>query len=147
MPSADPFFREGLRFSCTKCSRCCRHTPGYVFLSAGDLARIAKSLGIDSGEARRRYCRKVDIGGFGRVSLKEKTNLDCILWEEGGCSVYASRPLQCRSFPFWSSNLSSRESWDEAGDACPGIGRGRLHHRARIERWLARRLADPLLGE
>ena len=147
MAPADPFYRDGLRFACTKCSRCCRHTPGYVFLSARDLDRIAQTLDIDVTAARQRYCRKVDIGGFSRVSLKEKPNLDCILWEDGGCSVYASRPLQCRSFPFWSSNLVSRESWDEAADACPGIGKGRAHGRARIERWLARRLADPLLAE
>ncbi len=87
------------------------------------------------------------IGGFARISLQEKPNLDCILWEDGGCSVYASRPLQCRSFPFWSSNLSSRESWEEQAAACPGIGTGRLHGQARIKRWLARRIVDPLLGE
>lgn len=147
MPTSEPFYREGLRFACTRCSDCCRHTPGYVFLSESDLARVANYLAIDTAEARSRYCRRIDIGGFGRVSLKEKANLDCILWEDGGCSVYEARPLQCRSFPFWSSNLSSRESWEDAARACPGIGQGRMHGRSRIERWLARRLADPLLGE
>ena len=147
MPENELVYRNGLRFSCTRCSRCCRHTPGYVFLSARDLERFARALGIDAAEARRRYCRTVRIGGFTRVSLQEKPNLDCILWDGGGCSVYAARPLQCRSFPFWSSNLSSRESWEEQAAACPGIGTGRLHGPARIKRWLARRIADPLLGE
>jgi Fe-S-cluster containining protein len=147
MPETDLLYRDGLRFACTRCSRCCRHTPGYVFLSARDLDRVSRALGVDTAEARRRYCRTVRIGQFTRVSLQEKPNLDCILWEDEGCSVYASRPLQCRSFPFWSSNLASRESWEEQAAACPGIGRGRLHGRARIQRWLARRIADPLLGE
>jgi len=147
MPEADLPYRDGLRFSCTRCSRCCRHTPGYVFLSERDLERIARALGLDTVETRRRYCRAVRIGAFSRVSLKEKPNLDCILWEDGGCSIYSSRPLQCRSFPFWSSNLASRESWEEQAASCPGIGRGRMHGKARIQRWLARRAADPLMSE
>jgi len=147
MAESDLVYRDGLRFSCTRCSRCCRHTPGYVFLSARDLARIARATGVDGAEARRRFCRTGRIGAFNRVSLKEKANLDCILWEHGGCSVYASRPLQCRSFPFWSANLASRATWDEQAASCPGIGRGRLHSKARIQRWLARRAADPLLSE
>jgi Fe-S-cluster containining protein len=146
MGGADVVYRDGLRFTCTRCSRCCRHTPGYVFLSARDLARIARTTGVDVAEAKRRYCRTVRIGAFTRVSLLEKPNLDCIFWEDGGCSVYAARPLQCRSFPFWSSNLESQESWEAQAAACPGIGRGRLHGRARIQRWLARRVADPLLN-
>lgn len=147
MHESDLVYRDGLRFSCTRCSRCCRHTPGYVFLSARDLERLSRALGVAVGEVRSRYCRSVRIGAFTRVSLREKPNLDCILWDDGGCSVYASRPLQCRSFPFWSSNLASRESWEEQAAACPGIGKGRRHGRTRIQRWLARRIAEPLLGE
>ena len=28
---ADPFYAEGLRFACTRCSICCRGEPGYAF--------------------------------------------------------------------------------------------------------------------
>lgn len=147
MSEPDAVYRDGLRFSCTRCSRCCRHTPGYVFLSAQDLERISRALGVDAAEVRRRYCRPVRVGGFTRVSLQEKPNLDCIFWDRKGCSIYAARPLQCRSFPFWSANLASRESWEEQAAACPGIGSGRRHSRSSIRRWLARRVAEPLLAE
>ena len=143
----DHFYGDGLKFSCTRCSRCCRHTPGYVFLSTRDLERISRALGAEPEEVQSRYCRTVNLGGFTRVSLQEKPNLDCIFWDDDGCTVYASRPLQCRSFPFWSSNVSSRESWDEQATTCPGIGRGRLYRKVAIERWLARRLADGFLKE
>ena len=63
-----------------------------------------------------------------RVSLREKANLDCMFWENGGCSVYEARPLQCRSFPFWSALVSSEE-WDLHAQQCPGIGKGSLHSR------------------
>ncbi|HUX21603.1 MAG TPA: YkgJ family cysteine cluster protein, partial [Spirochaetia bacterium] len=36
-----PFYQDGLRFECTRCDACCRHEPGYVFLSQTDLRRLA----------------------------------------------------------------------------------------------------------
>jgi uncharacterized protein len=134
------FYDEGLRFGCTRCSNCCRHTPGYVFLSAGDLRSLSSALGLPEADVRSRYCREVALGVVTRLSLKEKPNLDCVFWEGEGCSVYEARPLQCRSFPFWASALSSRAEWDETASHCPGIGRGPVHSRAEIERWVRRRV-------
>jgi len=41
-----------------------------------------------------------------KLSLKERRvdrSYDCIFFdrEAQGCSIYAARPLQCRTFPFW----------------------------------------------
>jgi Fe-S-cluster containining protein len=140
-----PFYAEGLRFSCQRCSRCCRHTPGFVFLSDKDVARMSRSLGIDSDAFLSRYAREVAVGPMKRISLREKENIDCIFWENDGCSIYQDRPLQCRSFPFWSSCLSNRESWEESAVGCPGIGKGRVHSRKHIERWLHLRLSEGLI--
>jgi len=178
------FYSSGLRFQCTRCSRCCRYTPGYVFLSQKDLEALVAALGISRRAFLDAYCRKVAFGPVKRISLKEKPNLDCIFWENqesalearrnesalearrnesalearrnesalearrnesalearrGGCAVYDSRPLQCRSFPFWSSFLSSQEEWRECAAQCPGIGKGPLHPKRVIDRWLALR--------
>ncbi len=70
------------------------------------------------------------------MSLIEKRNYDCIFWSEEGCEVYAARPFQCRSFPFWSSIVDDREHWEEQGRSCPGINEGDLHSSSEIERWL-----------
>jgi uncharacterized protein len=141
----ETFYESGLRFECTRCSKCCRHTPGYVFLSLQDLATMAKSMRLTKDEFLRRYCRSIDLGMARRVSLKEKANLDCILWENDGCSQYAARPLQCRSFPFWSACVASREEWENQAKACPGMGHGTLHPREEIDRWLAQREAEGFL--
>ena len=134
-----PFYNVGLKFECTRCSRCCRHTPGYVFLSKSDLKKISRSLPIGPKEVIDEYCRAVNINGFKRISLKEKANWDCIFWEQDGCTIYPSRPLQCRSFPFWSSNLASQEAWDNAARDCPGIGRGAVHSCREIDNWVRKR--------
>ncbi|MGA2641654.1 MAG: YkgJ family cysteine cluster protein [Spirochaetia bacterium] len=141
----DIFYKSGLRFECTRCSKCCRHTPGYVFLSTADLAALSKSMRMTKEELLHRYCRTIDLGAARRVSLKEKPNFDCILWENSGCSRYDARPLQCRSFPFWSTCVASREEWENQARNCPGMGKGKMHSREKIEGWLARRVNEGFL--
>jgi uncharacterized protein len=143
--SQEVFYKYGLRFECTRCSRCCRHTPGYVFLSATDLDALIHATQTPRPEFLRTYCRQIPLGLVTRVSLKEKANLDCIFWETGGCSVYESRPLQCRSFPFWSACVSSPEEWELHARQCPGIGKGALHSQKEIEGWLAQRFEEGFL--
>ena len=139
------FYSKGLRFKCSRCSRCCRHTPGYVFLTRSDLVGLVKATGLTEEGVLEKYCREVNIGGFRRVSLKEKANLDCIFWEDGGCSMYHDRPLQCRSFPFWNLHLYSEESWQKAAKDCPGIGQGSLHSEEEIRDWLNKQVKEVFL--
>ena len=136
---SDIFYKKGLRFECTHCSRCCRLTPGYVFLTFKDLKDLMKATGLFQKSFLETYCREVNISGIKRISLKEKNNLDCIFWENGGCAVYEYRPFQCKSYPFWSSNLSSPGAWEELKKSCPGVGRGRLHSKTMIDYWLKSR--------
>ena len=117
-----------------------------MFLSQSDLDQLSVFLKLPADEVRARYCREVNWGGSTRLSLREQANYDCVFWGEGGCTVYASRPLQCRSFPFWPSQLADRESWETAAQDCPGIGLGPLHSAIEIDYWLARREEEPLLG-
>ncbi len=140
------FYDHGVRFQCTRCSRCCRHEPGYVFLSKTDLETLAAHLRLPQEEVLDRYCRAVDVAGVPRISLKERTNYDCILWAPGReCTVYEGRPLQCRAFPFWPANVGSLAEWRAAADRCPGIGQGPLHSRRTIEKWLRRREREPFM--
>ena len=138
-----PFYSEGLRFSCTRCSECCRHEPGHVFLSKNDIQLLAESLKMGYNDIVEKYCLWVPVpGGEKQLSLREKPGFDCIFWQDG-CSVYNSRPLQCRTFPFWKSTLSSRGAWENL--CCPGIGKGSLYSREHIENCLAQRKAEPVL--
>jgi hypothetical protein len=93
------------------------------------------------------FCRKVNVNGLVRISLKEHANFDCVFWAKGGCSVYEHRPLQCRSYPFWPANLDSRESWDDLEKECPGVNIGKLHTREEIETWLELRRIEPHIDD
>jgi uncharacterized protein len=134
------FYKNGLQFSCTQCGHCCRHDPGYVFLSEPDVKQAIMFLSVTEEEFLEKYCRIVDVGFFRKVSLKEKSNYDCIFWLDGvGCSIYEARPLQCRSYPFWPAIVESEESWAEEAKECPGINQGKRHSGKEIQKWLDKR--------
>ena len=40
------WYRDGLRFECTQCGKCCTGAPGYVWLTIPEIYRIAEFLGI-----------------------------------------------------------------------------------------------------
>jgi hypothetical protein len=125
-----PWYAGGLRFGCQACGRCCGGAPGYVWLDEEEVAEIAASLGLEAGEFQRRYVRRLWRG----LSLREKENYDCVLLDGAGrCTAYEVRPLQCRIWPFWPSNLKSPEAWDEAARRCPGIGTGPTYAFEQIE--------------
>ena len=145
MNESEDFYKNGLRFHCTRCSMCCRFDTGYVFLSENDLHRIAKGLGQSIESVAENYCRRVDLGVASRLSLREQPNKDCVFWVHGGCSIYEHRPLQCRSFPFWPAHLQNRADWDEVERECPGVNIGSVHSAEEIRGWLLAHKRDSLL--
>jgi uncharacterized protein len=128
----EPWYADGLRFTCTRCGDCCRGPePGYVRVGQAEIERIAAALGLDVDEFGRTYLRQISSR---LLSLTEHPNKDCIFWEEGrGCQVYEARPDQCRTFPFWPELLADQDLWDSESERCPGMDRGRRYSRKRIE--------------
>jgi len=112
---------------------------------------MATRLGLAEDEFYRRNVRRIapegadPDGGPYVITLKEKDapdgkGRDCILLDRSTgralCSVYEARPAQCRSWPFWSGNVESREAWEEAkaDTPCPGMGVGPLVPAAEVAR-------------
>jgi Fe-S-cluster containining protein len=59
--------------------------------------------------------------------LREKSNGDCVFYDrEQGCTVYTVRPRQCRTWPFWESNVRTEAAWERTCGICPGAGNGDL---------------------
>jgi Fe-S-cluster containining protein len=140
-----PFYASGLKFSCKRCSSCCRYEAGFVFLSEKDLEKLIRAQEMDRNSFLKTYCRWVtDWNGKKVLSLKEKSNKDCILWDSG-CTVYASRPLQCVSFPFWESIVSSQQAWEIAATGCPGMNSGALHKASEIGEYVKMRSDEPVI--
>jgi Fe-S-cluster containining protein len=49
------------------------------------------------------------------------------------CRAYEARPRQCRTWPFWASNLESPAAWEHTCQVCPGSGQGKLYQLTDIE--------------
>lgn len=134
------WYGSGLRFACSQCGNCCTGPPGYVWVTREEIRRISVYLGREDDWLAREHLRRI---GF-RHSLVEKANGDCVfLVSTGnghrGCSIYPVRPLQCRTWPFWTQNLTSPSAWAAAGEVCPGMNNGR---RFTVEEIEAIRLKD-----
>jgi Fe-S-cluster containining protein len=140
-----PFYAQGLKFSCKRCSSCCRYESGYVFLSKNDLNKLTSLTNMDERSFIASYCRWVlDRRGKQVLSLREKENKDCIFWESE-CMIYEARPLQCVTFPFWESVVSSEYNWEAASSGCPGINSGKLYSSVEIGKYLRLRKSEPVV--
>ena len=128
-----PWFHKGLRFKCTQCGDCCTGAPGYVWVNREEIAALAAHLGLDVADFEAKYVRKVGV----RKSLIEYPNGDCVFLKDRKCSVYEARPRQCRTWPFWESNLRSEEAWQRTCEVCPGSGKGQVVPVEEILRQLA----------
>lgn len=119
----DPWFREGLAFTCTKCGACCTGQPGYVWVNAEEIARLAEFRGMSVEDFGRQFVRQVGD----QYSLIERPGGDCIFWDRKvGCTVYQARPIQCQTWPFWPENIATKDNWEYVTKICPGSGEGQV---------------------
>jgi Fe-S-cluster containining protein len=145
-----PWYAQGLAFSCTCSGNCCTGGPGFVWMSEEEITRLAEHLDITREETLKKYCRKMGR----RISLKERRTpqgkYDCVFLTEIDepiegrdpklppnrkrvCGIYPVRPLQCRTWPFWEVNLETPAAWKRAARGCPGMNRGRHFTSGQIE--------------
>jgi Fe-S-cluster containining protein len=52
--------------------------------------------------------------------------VQCHFLVDGGCSIHAVKPTQCRVFPFWPELVDDKREWRKTAAWCPGIGKGEL---------------------
>jgi len=131
----------GLSFSCTMCGNCCTGPEGYVLVNEGEVQALAARLGMSVHDFLEQHTHKTREGR----SLKERKTefgLDCIFLDrekipgKAVCGVYEDRPAQCRTWPFWRSNLTSKNAWERAKRTCPGMDKGKHYtvQQIRIQR-------------
>ena len=136
--SARPYYqRARLRFTCTGCGACCTGATDHVVeVDALEAEAIRVALGLSPGWFRRRYLlrepdgsRGIRLGRDGRCPFLGRHNR---------CRVYAVRPRQCRSYPWWPELVTRRCDWEAEAKRCEGMNRGAVVPLAKIKRTLAR---------
>ncbi len=124
MSDREPWYKDGLCFDCTQCGDCCSGDPGVVWVEEQEIREIADYLGKSPFQMKSLHTRPVGD----RLSLTEQSDGDCTFLgsETRRCQIYPVRPRQCRTWPFWKSNLESPATWRETERICPGAGTGAL---------------------
>lgn len=121
-----PWYHEGLRFTCSQCGDCCTGAPGYIWVTRDEIEAIAAYLSLEVPEFEARYVRTV--GNRKTLIDLPAANWDCVFLnsQTRGCNIYPVRPRQCRTWPFWESNVKTPEAWRATCQVCPGSGKGEL---------------------
>ncbi len=114
---------SAIHFQCTGCGRCCfGNDDHFIHVNDEEAERIRSHLGISWDWFRRRYQVRLDHGAGWGVRLQDGR---CVFLDSDlRCSIYAVRPTQCRTYPYWPEVLRSRGSWRAEAKRCEGIGRG-----------------------
>lgn len=115
-----PWYKDGLKFKCTQCGKCCTGSSGFVWVSESEVAGMAAALKMDVSLFKRKFIR-VRNQKLALVEKKNGDNFDCVFLKDNKCQVYMARPVQCRTYPWWPENLTSEESWMMAAMECEGI--------------------------
>ena len=129
-------YKEGIKFQCQSSGNCCvsRESYGYVYLSTNDLKRFAKYFNLSIKDFKSKYCQITD--GFIHLSEKSELKGNCIFLKEKKCSVYKSRPTQCRTWPFWNDNMNAKVWNKDISINCPGVGKGKIVKQKEIDKLL-----------
>lgn len=78
---------------CTRCANCCKTMD--VTLTAQDIARIAKHLGMTAEQFVEAYLEADPDDGALQIRLKPCP----FLGDDNRCNIYGVRPTACREFP------------------------------------------------
>ena len=126
--SSSPGFER--RFACTGCGKCCTGRGSYVIeVSRAEQLRIQRFLGIGRDWLRRRYVFRFDDK---TESVRMHDDGRCVFLDGKRCRIYAVRPRQCRTYPFW-PELATRQLWKQEARRCEGILLGKSKVSIRVE--------------
>jgi Fe-S-cluster containining protein len=82
---------DAFSYACHQCGRCCREQV--ITLSPYDVLRIARAVGLSTGETVRRYTSR-----RGSI-LRFRSNGECVALQGALCGIHRGRPPACRLYP------------------------------------------------
>jgi Fe-S-cluster containining protein len=96
-----------------------------------EAGKICTHMGLTWKWFRRHYLRRLEDGD---LVAADNAGACIFLDATGQCGIYAVRPIQCRTYPFWPELVNSETAWRREAHRCEGISRGRVVSAARIHK-------------
>jgi Fe-S-cluster containining protein len=135
--STKKWWSEGVQFECQGSGNCCvsHGQYGFVYVTNEDRKALAQQVGLSTKDFTKKFCNKTD--DF--YHLKDNGE-DCIFLKNKRCTVYKSRPTQCRTWPFWPETMSAKAWRKDVVGFCPGVGKGKVWSAEQIQKNLDEQL-------
>jgi len=112
--------KEPLRFECQPdCFKCCTK-PGIVYFDTAAIKNAARITKISVERFKKEFLKLDD----GQWVHEVENGKPCSFLTPRGCAIHHGKPLQCRAYPFWHENMTSKSMWKLVGAFCPGIDVG-----------------------
>jgi len=118
-------YPKNVRFQCTRCALCCGDTEArarHILLLKREAERISETT---SRPVEDFACRTEGHEPY-VYEMGKSISGTCLFLSKDTCTVYASRPLVCRFYPFDLRTLRSGRLVFSSTKECPGMGRGKL---------------------
>lgn len=128
-------YPEHLRFRCEKCGLCCgntRYKSRNILLLEHEIVRISER----TSKAAEEFSEKV-INESHFTHRMKKSNGSCMFLKQNLCSIYDTRPIICRFYPFSLKSIEGNTFVFSSTDECPGVGNGPLLREAYFKRLFA----------
>ena len=126
-------YPKKVRFRCEKCALCCGDTE--------DRVRRILLLEIEAKGISQKTHRSVNdfaekLNGFGPYiyTMKKTEDGKCVFLKDDLCTIYHTRPLICRFYPFELKEDENRKHVFAYTDECPAIGKGPYFGKSYFER-------------
>lgn len=129
----DSWYKNGLKFECQGSGKCCTSHGeyGYVYLTNKDIKKASQFLNLTVKKFINEYC-ELDHDSESYF-LNQGSDKDCLFLQNKKCSIYTARPMQCKTWPFWSETMNAKTWKKEVANFCPGINKGRLYSAQEID--------------
>ena len=103
-----------------------------MYLSKIDVQMLSKYFKLSLKVFKKKYCQITD--GFIHLAEKEELKGNCVFLKDKMCTVYKSRPSQCRTWPFWNENMNSKVWNKDISVNCTGVGKEKLISQKKINK-------------
>jgi len=110
-----PWWKDGLSFGCTGCGRCCQ-MEGDVWMDVDEFVSTATYLNLTHKMVMDTYIETTMAGWVKLLNKLPDSKFSddrCIFLDDDGkkCSIYSTRPTQCRTYPYWPRLITSEATW------------------------------------
>lgn len=125
LQNAEFRYPKNMRFKCSRCTRCCGDTETrtrHVLLFEKEVERISEI----TSKPMKAFSRRI-LGYEPYVyEMKKSKDAKCIFLDQKTCTIYASRPLICRYYPFELKPGGNKNFEFSPTSECPSIGKGEV---------------------